>query len=128
MAKRGRKSTEELAAQAEIKPRRPKAPPVDFTEYQSQIWHTLVKVHGVFRDDQWDMVEAYCRACSSVRRIGELINDIESEVELDISRYNSALRMRERESRLAASLAIRLGIAKTTDRNKKALEPAADGS
>lgn len=125
MGKRGKQSKDELTTPPPEPVQKAPEPPDDFTEAQRDLWKVLIHEHGIFRQDLWNLVEAYVRSSTSIRRIGKLINDLEARDELDQKQYESALRMRERESRLVASLAIRLGIAKGTDKNGSPLRPEA---
>lgn len=98
-------------------------PPEDFTEKQIELWEGLYKRFGAWDIDQLALVEAYVRSSASIEHVGRLINNIESQDEIDQKAYLSALNMRERESRLIASLAIRLGIARQTDSRGRPLKP-----
>ena len=100
-------------------------PPADFTERHATLWNALFERHGIFDEDQWPMLETYVRCSVSAHYIGKVVAKHEASDEIDQKEYNEALRMREREARLIASLGLRLGIAKGTDRNGAKIRPSA---
>lgn len=118
MGTRGRKSAAELSIVGNTGTqvvRRPSAPK-DLTTEQAHEWRQVVNSLPAdqYGAEMHSILAAYCRHAVSQRHIGQLIEKCESADEFNIRDYDRLLKMQERESRCMASLAVRLGIAKTT--------------
>jgi hypothetical protein len=61
----------------------------------------------------------YCRHTITQRRLDSLIAQVESSEDFDLDKWNKLLAMRERETRAAASLSVRLGFAFSTSSERK---------
>ncbi len=116
MAQRGRKSKADLAIVNETSAVERPIPPVDLSVEQKNEWLTLVNSHAAdyFGPETLPLLESYCRHRVTMRHVGQLIRSAEDAEEFDVVHYDRLLKMQERESRCLASLAVRLGFAKTT--------------
>lgn len=117
MGSRGRKSKTDLAIVTPTVTDRPEPAP-GLTEEQTFEWLRITNSMPAdeFTTAQLPMLEQYVKHRVEARHIGQMIADVTGgdSDELDIVRYDKLLKMQERETRALASLAVRLGIAKTT--------------
>lgn len=117
MGTRGRKSSAELAvigSTGVVQVRRPPAPP-ELTQEQADEWRAIVNASPAdrFPREVHPLLSAYCRHIVALRHIGQLVSQSESGEQLDEKVYDKRLAMQERESRCIASIAVRLGLAKS---------------
>lgn len=130
MGTRGRRSAQELETQLDAgaaraagaggrssdKPAvRPKPPP-ELNSEQAAEWRAIVNQAPPERygREAWPILAAYCSHAVARRRVAALIAQAERrKVNFDILVYDRLLKMQERESRILASLAVRLGIGQT---------------
>jgi hypothetical protein len=131
MAKRGRRSMAELAVNPvslEVV-QRPDSP-YDLTDEESVEWWAIVARLPAdwFGRETHGLLTNYCRHVISARRISQLIVTVEKAEHFDLDQYDQLLRMRERESRAASSLATRMRMTQQTvhhrTRDKPVLPPA----
>lgn len=90
-------------------------PPLYLSEAQMAVWNELVNDHpsGAFTAIHAPLLEMYCRHVVNNRIIADELLNFECAWLSDdegLKRYDTLLRMAERESRAASSLATRLGI------------------
>jgi hypothetical protein len=111
MPKRGRKSMADLAiTPTSLGPvMRPDAP-YDVTTEEAEEWWAITNRMPAewFPRETHALLTNFCRHVVTARRISQLISVTETAEHLDIEMYDRLLRMRERESRAASSLATRL--------------------
>ena len=125
MAQRGRKSAESqaLAAMTDaVRVERPDAP-YDLTDEQASEWRRVVSAKDAdhFTAELWGMLADYCRHTVEARHIAQLIESCKADQEaFDLLEYDRLCKMRERETRAAAAMAIKVGITNTEDRKAKA--------
>lgn len=124
--KRGRPSGAELAVRRQVLEQleRPDAP-YDLTDEESEEWWAVVNRLPAewFPRETHALLAAYCRHVVSIRRVSELIRKIEGSAEFDLDTYDKALKVRERESRAASSLATRMRITQQTTYDKSRKKP-----
>lgn len=67
------------------------------------------------------MLAQYCRHVVRARRIEQLISAAEREEDFDVNEYDRLGKMAERESRMIASLSVKMRISQSTayDKSKK---------
>lgn len=114
-AKRGRKSSAELEATVITGSfgRRPE-PPAELTEDQAEIWRETVSSEAAdfFNTAALrSMLADYCRHRASAKTVSDIIDTFKPEwlkAAEGAKRYHGLLRMREMETRAAASLATKL--------------------
>lgn len=116
MAKRGRRSSSDLAVP--VKPltvdKRIQSP-VNLSEAEKQVWDELVadQPASAFTQTHAPMMEMYCRHVVNNRVISEELLAFDRAWLADdegLKRYDTLLKIAERESRAASSLATRLRI------------------
>lgn len=114
MPKPGRKSKTDLALANVNATERP-GPVAGMTDEQQFEWVRIVNSCEAerFTPDLLPLLEAYCRHRVALRRVGDLVAQAEADEEFNIVKYDRVLKMQEREGRALASLAVRLGFAKT---------------
>lgn len=116
MAKRGRRSSSDLAL-----PVQPLAvdkriqSPVNLSEAEKQVWDELVGDNpaSAFTQTHAPLMEMYCRHVVNNRVISEELLEFDRAWLADdegLKRYDTLLKIAERESRAASSLATRLRI------------------
>ncbi len=121
MGARGRKSAASLSVVGGVSDIRRPAAPAELSKEQSAEWRAIVSALPAdrFPREVHGLLTGYCRHIVALRHIGQLIDTVEGEEDLDVSEYDRLLRMQERESRCIASLAVRLGLAQTTSKEKR---------
>lgn len=126
--KRGRPSNSDLVIARQIEPvPRPDAP-YDLTDEESAEWWAVVNRLPAewFPRETHALLAAYCRHVIGIRRISELIRNAEANSQdFDLGDYDKLLKMRERESRAASSLATRMRITQQTTYDKSKKKPIA---
>lgn len=124
--KRGRPSTADLAISRQLETvSRPDAP-YDLSDEESAEWWAVVNRLPAewFPRETHGLLSAYCRHVVGIRRISELIRNVEGRSqEFDLDQYDKLLKMRERESRAASSLATRMRISQQTTYDKSKKKP-----
>ena len=119
MGSRGRKSKTDLAIVSDTAVIERPAPPPSLTDEQTFEWLTIT--NGLAADEltvpQLPMLEQYVKHRVESRHIGQMIAEATDGEEFDLGQYDKLLKMQERETRALASLAVRLGFAKTTKAN-----------
>lgn len=115
MAKRGRVSGQALATMPSIGKDVRLQPPVNLSEAEASVWLELVNDNpaGSFTPTHIPLIEFYCRHVVNAKVIGEEIMAFDMAWLADpdgLKRYDTLLKMAERESRAASSLATRLRI------------------
>ena len=128
MTKRGRPS----AASLEISNvdlletvQRPDAP-YDMTDEQTDEWWAIVNRLPAdwFPRETHAMLAQYCRHVVAARKISQLVTDCESDLDMDLNRYDQLLRMQEREGRALSSLATRLRLTQQSTLTAKTKKPS----
>lgn len=96
-------------------------PPVELAGEYAREWTEIVDALPADRvtREKEPLLVALCRHRVALRHIGQIIDDLESGKPLDVERYDTALNMQIRESRIIASLSVRLGFGDSTARPKK---------
>ena len=131
MGSRGRQSLEDTLRIVPA-PRaidRPEAP-ATLTPDQAQEWSVTVDALPAdwFGPETWALLESYCRHVASARRYSAMIEAEEASNDLDIVLLDKLGKMRERETRAAASYATRLRITKqATQRADKVINGRGGG-
>lgn len=115
MATRGRKSLVSLTTQINAGAVKRISPPKSLNDAELSVWHQVVddQPASAFTATHAPLLEMYCRHVVNGRVIGdELLNFDRSWLADDtgLKRYDTLLRIAERESRAASSLATRLRI------------------
>lgn len=124
MAQRGRKSADAHEVSAQLATLRMPQPvhrpdaPYDLNDEQSALWQQIVEDLPAdhFTGRLQPMLADYCRHTVEASQIAHLIERMKSSGEFDIDEYDKLLRMRERETRAAMGLAIKVGITNSEDR------------
>ncbi len=131
MERRGRKSTKTaLAVKKEALPaKKPFVPPVPLSEAEQEIWDRVVadEPAGAFTPEHADLLVNYCRHIVQATVIAGLINKMKPnqlQTEEGLERYETLLRMRDKEVRGASSLATRLRITRQATYDPKTLSRA----
>jgi hypothetical protein len=103
---------------------RPDAP-YDLTDEQSAEWWAIVNRLPAdwFPRETHGVLAQYCRHVVAARRVAQLVSACEAEADLDLDRYDTLLRMQEREGRALSSLATRLRITQQATVSPKAKKP-----
>ena len=128
MPQRGRTSaaSREVASlvQAVETMARPDAP-YDLTDEQSVEWWAVVNRLPAdwFPRETHGLLAQYCRHVVAARRVAQLVSACEADDALDLDRYDTLLRMQEREGRALSSLATRLRITQQATVSPKAKKP-----
>lgn len=114
MSKPGRKSKTDLALANVTVTERP-APVPGLSDEQKFEWVRIVNSCEAdrFTPDLLPLLEAYCLHRVTLRRVRDLVAQAEADEEFSLPKYDRVLKMQEREGRALASLAVRLGFAKT---------------
>lgn len=141
--KRGRVSTAALSviSSGGIETIRRPSPPSDLSEEQAAEWKAVVNRLPAdwFPRETHAMLAAYCRHVVSARRVAEMIQlleaDLDSEVHKGVDKVvvmlkaaetlDMLLRMQEREGRAMSSLATRMRLSQQTTYDKSRKKPAA---
>lgn len=125
--KRGRPSNADLTVVPQLEPvARPDAP-YDLADDETEEWWSVVNRLPAdwFPRETHGLLAAYCRHIVGIRRVSELIRKVEaSEEGFDLDAYDKLLKMRERESRAASSLATRMRMTQQTTYEKTKKKPA----
>lgn len=129
MGTRGRESAASLSvisSEGVETVRRP-TPPAELTDEQAQEWRAVVNRLPAdwFPRETHPMLAAYCRHIVALRRIGQLIEHIESQKDIDLEAYDRLLKMQERESRAMSSLATRMRLTQQSTYDPKKKKPLA---
>lgn len=97
------------------------APSSDLNEAETEIWIRVVNSFAAdtFNEADSDMLVAYCRHMAQADHLSQLIAQQSGEREIDIEGVDKLLKMRERETRAASSLATRLRITKQATTNHR---------
>jgi hypothetical protein len=92
---------------------RPDAP-YDLTDEQADVWRQVVEALPAdwFGPETWHLLADYCRHTVSSRHMSQLVESQQKGESIDVATLDRALKMRERETRAASSLATRLRITK----------------
>lgn len=128
MGARGRASSAslEVVQQGQVERiERPDAP-YDLTDEQSGEWWAVVNRLPAdwFPRETHGVLAQYCRHVVAARRVAQLIAaEEESGSDLDLARYDTLLRMQEREGRALSSLATRLRITQQSTVSAKTKKP-----
>lgn len=124
MGSRGRRSRAEQETKdtrsALVRTERP-PPPQELTGEYAREWKEIVDALPGDRltREKEPLLVALCRHRVALRHIGQIIDKLEAQKQLDVERYDTALNMQIRESRIIASLSVRLGFGDSTARPKK---------
>jgi hypothetical protein len=124
MGQRGRKSGAEMSvspALTVLETRRP-SPPADLTEAEAAIWRDTVGClpAGWFTKAQHPLLRAYCQHSARSQMFAAQVNAFRPEwlaEEGGLERFNTLLKMAERESRAMSSLATRMRITQHAQRD-----------
>lgn len=123
MGVRGRKSGASLAVVHPLTVIHRPNPPSLLTRDQADEWRAIVARMPAdwFPRETHGLLAAYCQHITELASIAQLINQVKQAGTLDVASYDRLLKMRERESRAASSLATRMRITQqsTYDENKK---------
>ena len=131
MGARGPKSA---AALAMIGPggiatiRRPD-PPRKLTDEQSEEWRAVVNRLPAdwFPRETHGLLAHYCRHVVAARRVAQLIEVEEQSDKFSLERYDSLLRMQEREGRALSSLATRMRLTQQATLDERKRKPQTSG-
>ena len=118
MAQRGRKSSEAVLAAAHAAPAVPQErlrPSAHLSDAEQAIWARIIcdQPASAFSETHRDMLEMYCQHVVSAQVLDDELKAFDREWLRDddgLKRYDTLLKMREREVRSASSLATRLRI------------------
>jgi hypothetical protein len=127
MAQRGQKSAQALAALAQNVIEVPRyEPPVDMPDEQQAIWTRIINRQPAewFTDANIDLLENYIRHLAGATRINILISKTERKKSFDVDEYDKLLKMRERETRAASSLATRMRLTQQAQYSDRKTQPA----
>lgn len=118
MEQRGRKSSAALTivpSSPVVAVTRPSAPD-DLTNEQAEEWTAVINRLPAdwFPRETHGLLASYCRHVVAGRRIAQLIANAEKSKALDLDEYDKLLKMQERESRAASSLATRMRLTQQT--------------
>lgn len=125
MGTRGRKSAGDLMQLASnpVAVQRPDAP-YDLDDEGAAEWQRVVEAMPAdwFGPETFALLADYCRHVVSARHMSQLVAQLQKAPGVDMDGLDKALKMRERETRAASSLATRLRITKqATQRADKAV-------
>jgi len=125
MAQRGRKSAAQIAVAAQVAPvvsTSRLAPSAHLSDAEQLVWCRMVNDHpaSAFMESHRDLLDLYCQHIVSAQILDDELKAFDREWLRDaegLKRYDTLLKMREREVRSASSLATRLRITRqaTTD-------------
>lgn len=125
MVQRGRKSAASVAVVAQVAPVTSQSrlgPSAHLSDAEQVVWCRLVNDQpaNAFSDTHRDLLDLYCQHVVSAQVLDDEIKAFDREWLRDgdgLKRYDTLLKMREREVRSASSLATRLRITRqaTTD-------------
>ena len=124
MGDRGRESGAALATlkagvEAVVRP----DAPYDLTDEEADEWRAVVDRMPAewFPRETHGLLTLYCRHLIAARRVSQLVSECLSQKAVDVVEYDRLLKMQERESRAASSLATRMRISQqsTFDKEKK---------
>lgn len=118
MAQRGRKSLASIAAQAQVSPILSEArltAPLHMSDAERGVWVEVVNDQpaSAFSPTHAPLLEMYCRHIVQARILSDELANFDRAWMADddgLKRYDMLLKMAERESRAASSLATRLRI------------------
>lgn len=127
MAQRGRKSAASLAVAAQVAPVVAQSrlmPSVHLSDAEQIVWCRVVNDHpaAAFTETHRDMLDLYCQHIVSAQVLDDEIKAFEREWLRDddgLKRYDTLLKIREREVRSASSLATRLRITRQATSDPK---------
>jgi hypothetical protein len=113
MGTRGPKSRNDLAFATTGSTKRAE-PPESLTDEAKTEWRRIVNElpAGHFNESQLPMLKQYVRHQVEASHISRMIQIVTDDEEIDLQHYDRLLKMQERESRIMASLAVRLNFAK----------------
>ena len=99
-------------------------PPAELTAEQAEVWRAICNEHPAewLTRGAFPLLVQYSRHVVSARRLAQLIERCEQAEEFDAAEHARLLRLQETETRAISSLAVRLGFALSTykERDKKA--------
>ena len=115
MAKPGRKSKTDIAMAQVTTSERP-GPVQGLSDEHKFEWMKIVNASEAnrFPPEILPLLESYVRHRVALRRVADLVAQEEASETFSVPVYDKILKMQERESRALASLAVRLGFAKST--------------
>lgn len=117
MAQRGRKSAASLAVVADrsevvgfIKRAQP---PRELSDEEAGVWLDVVNSMPAtwFGKETYPLLVQYCRHVIRANRVAQLINNVESQDNIDVSDYGKLLTMAARETLTMTTLATKMRIA-----------------
>lgn len=103
-------------------------PPAELTKEQAEVWEQVVGSLPAdwFTKGTYPLLVEYCRHVISARRVQQLIEraeqgdtDDDGDRYLDVEEYDRLLKMAERESRIIASLAVKMRVSQSTQYDEK---------
>ena len=106
MAKRGRKSGEDIALSPVVeRTERPNAP-LDLTPEESDVWVATVNAMPAdwFQLETWPLLTQWCRHTVSARRVSQMIEAAASRKDVEISEMKDLLGMQAKETTALKSL------------------------
>lgn len=100
-------------------------PPSDLTQEQAHEWRAIVSRMPAdwFPRETHGLLAAYCQHITELASIAQLINQVKATEPLDVAAYDRLLKVRERESRAASSLATRMRITQQSTYDEKKKKP-----
>lgn len=121
MKQRGRKSVALASVDAKITAEDRPEPPNELTPEQRLEWMAVVNKLRADWFPPWThaLLAQYCKHVVTARHIGELVERMENQDEIDIGDYERLLKMQERESRIISSLMTRMRITQQSTYNPK---------
>jgi len=72
-----------------------------------------------FRREHWPLLTAFCRHVVTHRRVEQLIQREEASKRFKLESYDRLLKMRDRESRAIASLAVKMRLTQSSQLDRK---------
>jgi hypothetical protein len=110
-------------------------PPAELTGEQAEVWNQVVNSLPAdwFTKGTYPLLVEYCRHVVSSRRVQQLIqaaeqgepDDESGELYFDVEGYDRLLKMAERESRIIASLAVKMRVSQSTYYDERKKRPGA---
>ena len=122
MKQRGRKGALSVVHESGVSVEDRPDPLPELTPEQRIVWIQTVNALPAewFPEETHNVLAQYCRHAVASRHVSQMIDQMESGGEIDVTTYDKLLKMQERESRILVSLATKMRITQqaTYDREK----------
>jgi hypothetical protein len=121
---RGRVSANELSVAIDAVQEIPRPrPPPELTDEQAQEWRAIVDRMPAewFPRETHALLTQYCRAVVRARHLAQLIDELQTSEDFNIREYSALLRDEQLQSRLIATLSMKMRISQesTYDQTKR---------